>query len=174
MPFIDLTKGLVAEVDWVDYYKALNYRWHATVCRGHAYARTTLPGGKHLFLHRLILTPDPGFVVDHIDKNGLNNKRSNLRLATHAQNQVNIKRKKPNTASRFRGVAFRSDRPKQWRAALVSKGQSQYLGCFYIEKEAAIAYAKAAMIAHGEFFNCDPELAKEIRAMKAPEKGGTR
>ena len=79
--------GMSATVDDADYETVSKYKW--TGLSAHrsltVYARTSI-AGKTVYMHRMILAPDPDLEVDHIDANGLNNQRSNLRAVTHGQN----------------------------------------------------------------------------------------
>jgi hypothetical protein len=90
----------------------------------------------------------PGQFVDHRDHNGLNNRRENLRIATHAQNQWNqIKTDRP-TTSRYKGV--RRTR-FAWRPEISFNDKSLYLGSFRTEEAAARAYNAKALELFGEF-----------------------
>jgi len=103
-------------------------------------------------MHRLILSiTDPCIKVDHKDRNGLNNQRNNLRLATHKQNMANRSRHK-GSVSKYLGVHWRKDRSR-WLACITKDGVPCVLGSFKSEIDAAIAYNKAATRLHGEFAN---------------------
>jgi hypothetical protein len=103
--------------------------------------------------------PD-NLLVDHRNGNSLDNRRDNLRLATNSQNQYN-KRKKPNTSSRFLGVAFHK-KNRKWTAYLQASGKRIYLGSFNSEIEAARVRDAAAKKHRGEFARLNfPNLTAE-------------
>jgi hypothetical protein len=106
-------------------------------------------------MHRIIARAGPDDFVDHRDENGLNNRRDNLRICTHAQNLRN--RQKPRgrkTSSRFKGVTFAPhNKSKPWMAQLKVDYKRLYLGYYATEEEAAEAYNKAALLHHGDFAN---------------------
>ena len=91
-----------------------------------------------------------GIIVDHINRNGLDNRRANLRFATVAENGWNSRRGVNVGSSKYKGVAW-DKRAKKWRTVLCYKGGRKYLGYFEDEKTAAKMYDKAAKKYHGEF-----------------------
>ncbi len=103
-------------------------------------------------MHRIIMNAPVGKQVDHINHNGLDNRKENLRLATPAQNQANQKLSKANTSG-FKGVSF--DKKKKKWAAYIGK-QSRNLGRFLDIRDAARAYNDAAKLAYGEFAKLNP------------------
>lgn len=103
---------------------------------GTTYAGCTL-NGKQTLVHRLLLPEAEE--TDHVDNNGLNNRRSNLRVVTHRQNLCNMKRQ---TSSRFPGVHW-SKRKDCWQARIMYEGKRYHLGYFDDELEAAQAYIDA-------------------------------
>jgi hypothetical protein len=131
------------------------FTWH-TLYHGHTYyARTNIKIlGKWtlLYLHQLILrTKGKRVSVDHIDSNGLNNLRQNLRKCTQQQNNRN-QRKHITKTSRFKGVYYtRLSRGKKWRAGIAISGKTKSLGSFNSELEAKQAYNKAAKRLFGRY-----------------------
>ena len=104
--------------------------------------------------HRLLLgVSNPKIFVDHINHNGLDNRRENLRFCTSTQNQGNA-RKGGRGSSLYKGVHFSSEikrANKPWRARIKVNGKYKYLGSYTSEKDAAIVYNKAALEYFGEF-----------------------
>ena len=148
MRTIPLSRGLVALVDDEDYEWAAQFKWCALPsCSTFYVPRTELPVRRVVQMHRLLLNAPPGIEVDHRDSDGLNNQRSNLRLATHAQNQRN-RRAQGNNTSGFKGVCLDG---KRWRAQINLQGRRMNLGRFAAAEEAARAYDAAAREHHGEF-----------------------
>lgn len=149
-----LTCDQVVIVDACDYPLVAGHRWAATRVAGIWYAKATvrMPDGRRtsLMMHRLILGLSHGDNrnVDHVNGNGLNNTRSNLRLATVSQNARNRRKHRP-TSSRYKGVARR--RNGNWRAMIFVGGKNRYLGDFKAERDAALAYNLAAFEHYGEF-----------------------
>jgi hypothetical protein len=129
-----------------------NDNWCA-IKDGRTFYAKTSTGGTTLFLHNVIFGPCDK-LVDHIDGDGLNNRRSNLRAATTRQNQAN-KRLPENNTSGFKGVreAKWATGPKRWRATIFVDGKHNHLGYFFSPEEAAVAYDYAAERVWGEFAN---------------------
>lgn len=151
---IPLTRGKVAVVDDTDYEWLNQWKWNAHkrrnkngIVRWYA-VRPKILNGKQITIQMHCLLLPTAIEVDHIDTDGLNNTRSNLRPATRAQNQMN-KRKKLGGTSQFKGVDFHEG---IWRARIyLSSSGSKYLGAFHNEVEAAMAYDAAARHYFGEF-----------------------
>jgi len=117
--------------------------------------------GKFLRLHRVILDAPPGVEVDHINRNRLDNRRSNLRLATDGENARNCKRNTRNTSG-YKGVHF-DDRVRRWGASVVLDGRAYWMGLFDTPEQAAFAYDFAATALHGEFAATNFQLSKATK-----------
>lgn len=106
---------------------------------------------KITYLHRLIMGLKKGDprVVDHIDKNTLNNQKSNLRICTRAENSQNRKTSKNKKLSKYKGVRKASE--NAWRSSIRVKGKLHNIGTFKTEKEAAKKYNEHAKLHFGEF-----------------------
>lgn len=149
MKLIPLTKGYHAMVDDEDYDRVIKYKW---VFKKACYAaRSILGGSNQEMLHNFLVKPPIGFVVDHIDRNGLNCQRSNMRIVTVSQNALN--RNKPNKHG-FRGI--RRQNNGRWMAQIG-------LGTFATKEEAALAYDKAAKLLHNEYAQLNfPENERQV------------
>lgn len=145
-------------VDDADYELVAQYRWHVreatyTGLRSNGpYAQTNVPVPgptrryRSVGMHTLI-TGWP--FVDHVDHDGLNDQRANLRAATPGQNNANS-RSHANGSSPFKGVHWYKA-GHNWRAKIVVEGVKCHLGQFAAEEDAARAYDAAALAAWGEF-----------------------
>ena len=142
---ITLTQGFNSYVDACDLELASKYKWRAKRNGRTTYAISDT-GGKRVWLHRIIMGVNEP--IDHIDNDGLNNRKSNLRIIG---NTNNIRRKRPNLngASRFKGVSYY--REGLWQSAIKVNNKSKWLGSFASEEMAATAYDNAARIFFGEY-----------------------
>ena len=150
---IKLTRQMNATIDAEDLERVSLHRWRAFENGGIWYAATTMRcphcNRKWLVpLHRLVMRAKGGELIDHRNGDGLDNRKENLRICTHAENMRNRRRRK-RCASQFKGV-FR-DGPNRWRAAIHFNKQVFRLGSFRTELDAAKAYDAKAKQLFGEF-----------------------
>lgn len=144
---VPLTGGWVSVVDDADYDLVARWRWHLQTVRGLKYARrNTIVDGRSrsIYIHRVLMRPPPGLVVDHIDGDGLNNSRANLRLVTRSQNVANHRRVGPHV-----GVSW-SSRTGKWRATYGHLGARLEVGFFDSRDEAAFARDYVALHLRGD------------------------
>jgi hypothetical protein len=140
-----LTQGKVALVDDDDYDKIVPYNWcaHKERRRFYAIRYSPEPTGNcrygHVRMHRSILYVPDGYEIDHINGNGLDNRKCNLRIVTRRENLQNLHIPK---SSKYPGVCF--DKPAgKWLARLRIGKQRKHIGHFKTEEEAALAYQNA-------------------------------
>lgn len=157
MKEIKLTQGKVALVDDDMFEYLSRWKWFADKHRYTFYAVRNLPrilGEKRsmMQMHRIIMNvTDKKIKVDHRNRNGLDNCKSNLRLATISENNANRKAAK-NSTSKFLGVHFHKCSNK-WIASIKKNGKVHYMGIFASEQEAAKVYDAKAKEFHGDFAN---------------------
>jgi hypothetical protein len=142
---IKLTQGKVALVDNEDFNGLNKYKWYAQKGGLHTYyagRKTLLPNGKQvaIYMHREILGTPQTLLSDHINGNGLDNQRNNLRVVTARQNRQNLH--SGNRTSAYPGVSWHKHGGK-WTAQLGVKDTVMYLGLFASEKQAFDAYCEA-------------------------------
>ena len=139
---LKLSKGYVTLLDDTEYDYWSQFKFCALVCKHTVYAQKWKMG----LLHRLIMQAPKGVDVDHIDHNGLNNQRSNLRLATKSQNHANTKSR--TGTSEYKGVYSSGGK---WIARAKKDGHNYYFGTFTTEIEAGRAYDIGAIELFGSF-----------------------
>lgn len=149
-----LTRGLKATIDIADYELVRTKKWRAVKTGRNdiyvaAWHRLETGDRKQITLHRFLANPPAGMQVDHVDGNALNNCRSNLRICSASQNQMN-KGKYPTNTSGFKGVSRRGSR---WRAVIHISGKQIHLGSFATAEAARDAYISKGRKIHGEFFH---------------------
>jgi hypothetical protein len=154
---IVLSCGMVTKVDSEDYPFLAQFIWHpfkhgrGTVC-------VARPGpkvdGKNttIYLHRLVMKAEKGDVVDHINRDPLDNRLVNLRVCSHRENMLNRKGNH-GSVSGFKGVALKRNK---WRARIKVYGKEKSLGSFDTKEQAALAYNKAAAEHFGAFAYLNP------------------
>ena len=157
--FIPLTRGYFAIVDAADYEWLSKYNWLAMVSDNTVYAFRKV-NGKVIFMHREIMKPRKGQVVDHINRNGADNRRSNLRNCSNRQNVCNARPR--GGTSQYRGV---SRHGTKWTADIGHLSVRVHIGLFVEEIEAARAHDRMAIELHGQFayLNLPDEWTPEQR-----------
>lgn len=153
MKTIELTQGKIAIVDDEDFAYLAQFKWFAHFDGTNWYAQRNSPykNGKRtvIHMHRVVLGAPDELEVDHRDGDGLNNRRLNLRLATHAKNKCNA-RIQHNSSSGYKGVSWHK-KTQRWQARITSNGTLIHLGVFDSPLDAANAYDEAALRYHGEY-----------------------
>ena len=149
---IPLSSGFVALVDDEDYERVAQYPWFRDPNRNTTYAKTRqIPGRGKTAMHRFILDAPPDLQVDHINGDGLDNRRSNLRLCTHAENRRN-RANSQIPKSGYRGVAMLNTKQGiRYRPGIYHNGKRIYFGSYRCPIEAARARDEMARQIYGEF-----------------------
>lgn len=148
MRCIQLTRKKLAIVADVDYEYLNQFKWFARYSKGNWYAERRI-GEVTVFMHNELLGRKKGFEIDHQDRNGLNNQRSNLRYSTPSQNRANVGLRKDNKSG-YKGVSY-YPKSKKWRAYIQVNKKWKQLGYFKTALDAARAYNKVAKQEFGEF-----------------------
>lgn len=148
---IELTQGFFAIIDDEDYDLVKDYKWHPRKGYSTIYVQAHFGSGKTrktVTMHRFLLNPEKGIEVDHINHNGLDNRRCNLRLVTKSQNMMN--RITNIGVSSYKGVSFSKEK-KKWSSQIKGNTNLLHLGFFYNEIEAAAAYNLIAKLIFKEY-----------------------
>ena len=148
---IHLKNGGVSLVDSADFDQLKNYNWRRSYA-GYVIRRVKKDGKQcDVFMHRQIMDFPQEKDVDHVNRNKLDNRRQNLRLATKSQNTANRAVQK-NCKAKIKGIRkFNKNLQKPWSARIAKEGVVYNLGYFASEEEARQAYIKAAIELFGEF-----------------------
>ena len=153
MKHIKLSRGKSAIVDDMDFESLNAFKWSLTVGKTgkmYAHRRAGKPKKRLISMHRVIMGIDdkPGTVtVDHLNGDGLDNRRENLRVCTLGENSRNLHRAWGKYG--LRGV--RQELNGKWRARIRHNYKLFDVGTFDTERDAAVAYAFASKLFHGEF-----------------------
>lgn len=141
-------------VDQRDFYWLNFYQWNAKQHDSSIYAVRIVVNSpqriKIVSLHKEIMNPPKGLLVDHRNNYGLDNRNSNLRHATHSQNMCNRRKRRSKTSSRFIGVCFDKNN-KRWLAHIGVDGKNIFLGRFDNEIDAAKARDVASKLHFKDF-----------------------
>lgn len=143
------TNGKVIQVSDEDFDFINQWKWYARKAKKTFYA-TRHNSSNKVYMHKVIMNTPEGYLTDHIDRNGLNNQRNNLRIVTVAQSNCN-KAGCRNTSSKYKGVTFRKACKNKWEAQIGINGKVISLGRFATELDAAKEYNNAALKYHKEF-----------------------
>lgn len=152
MKKIPLGNGEFALVDDSDFDWLSKYTWHRETRELCKYAtRNRLKGETAFskFMHRLIMDAPPKTRIDHINGNGLDNRRSNLRFCDHSQNLCN-RRLNKNSATGLKGVHFNQNLRK-WTVSICKNNHQFRVGTYSTSHDAMIAYDAAATVLHKQF-----------------------
>ena len=147
MKRIPLTQNKYAIVDDADHAALAAHKWYARRSLAGVWYAVRKVNRRPVLMHRVIAQPTDGLCVDHINRDGLDNRRSNLRICTHAENMRNRKAQR-NAASPYKGVFEERNR---WRARIEANGRQHNLGLHDTQEAAALAYDEAARELHGAF-----------------------
>lgn len=152
---IPLTQGKVAIVDDADFESLSKHKWY--YLKGYAVRKIRHDDKQRtIYMHHAILKPPLGFESDHLNGNGCDNRRCNLRSCTHSQNLRNsakpAHRRGNICSSKYKGVTWHKP-ARKWQAQIKLDGMNRYLGLFNDEQEAALRYNIEATKLFGEFAN---------------------
>lgn len=169
LPLLTLNKECLIDEDVLPLVG--RYSWYYFYTDGKEYVDGYIKGIKgnyrKTFIHRLIMNCPKGLEIDHINGNGLDNRRANLRICTHQENLWNRKSLRNNTSG-YHGVHCSNDgqRRKRWTATIrIGNGKRIILGRFFTKEEAALVYNHAAKKYHGEFATINsiyPAIDKKV------------
>lgn len=146
--------GRTVLIDDADYEKASAIKWNVYQYGRNLWYASSRKNGETVYMHRYILDAPTGMDVDHVNDDGLDNRRGNLRICQHQQNLANQRHQKRNTYSQYKGVTFDKNKRAQnkpWVAQIKAFQKHYSLGYFPTEIEAAKAYNEAATRFFGEY-----------------------
>lgn len=132
-----------AIIDLEDINKVKDYKWHLNSV-GYVY------NNKVGLLHRFLMNPSNDKVIDHKNGNPLDNRKSNLRICSIQQNNMNVPKQKGDTTSQFKGVCFNKQN-KKWQVQICINGKNKHIGYYDAELDASIEYDKKALLHFGVY-----------------------
>jgi hypothetical protein len=143
--FVTIAQDIECLIDKCDLPIVTNHRWSTILCNGTTYA-CRVKDYKKILMHRQILAAGADQLVDHANRNSLDNRRSNIRIATHSQNMVN--KPLPKNKWGFPGIA---PHRRKWKAQMKVSGKRVTIGLFASKEEASAAYIAARKKQWGDF-----------------------
>jgi hypothetical protein len=168
---ISLSQGKTTIIDDCDFNIVSSLRWFAFKSGNtfYAHANTRNENGERIgvSMHRLIMNAPKLMLVDHINMNGLDNRRVNMRVCSRSQNSQN--RIKTRGVSRFKGVTWHKP-SKRWTSYIEFHTKKIFVGMFSDEYDAALAYDAAAKIYFGEFARLNFPPIPNMGALITPEE----
>lgn len=147
---IPLTQGKVALIDDEDYDKIKDIKFYAHFEKGVKWYALHSINDEKILMHRIIINAKPGQICDHINGDGLDNRRCNLRIVTNQQNIMNQRLQKRRKSSKYKGVTWNKNAEK-WQTQIRINKNNRYLGLFINEIDAANTYDKKALELFGEY-----------------------
>lgn len=148
---VELSNGGYAIIDEEDWIKVKNYTWRRLDANTTSYAITKI-NGDTVYMHRLIGRIPDNLVTDHINGNGLDNRKENLRACTQAQNLRSNGPYRESTCPEYRGVRdTKRSLSKPYQARIKKDGKQRHIGYFSDPREAAEAYDEKARELFGEY-----------------------
>jgi hypothetical protein len=154
---VPLTKGQYALVDFEDYELVREEKWYVCSKSSNTFYAERQEEGKTLSMGRLILDAEPGEIVDHINGNGLDNRKCNLRIVTKSQNGANMRLHKINSSG-FKGVHW-DKKNKKWKVELMVDCKRIWVGRFNDLSQAIKAYNDTAKTYFGEYSRTHEEMS---------------
>lgn len=159
MKTIRLSNGEECLVDDEDFDMLSSINWFPKVAeRSSTYATCNTNkkyGLAKSSMHRVVMKAEKGQYVDHINGNGLDNRKENLRLCTNSENLRNRNKRNKKDSSKYKGVSKMvpkgPNHSKLWRSYINLNGKQYFLGNYYSEEEARQAYDNAVVLHHGKF-----------------------
>jgi hypothetical protein len=139
-------------IDDEDHIYFKSHQWHIHKCKTNLYLRGYKKGNRKnglIYYHRMITNAPKNMDVDHINGNGLDNTKDNLRICNRSQNNANRKAVQ-SKSSNFKGVHFEKH-SKKWRAEITKDGVRYTLGRFLNQNDALNAYMKKSKELFGEY-----------------------
>lgn len=148
-------EGKFAIVDDENYENFSRWAWHLRLCKSTFYVYRSFEG-KRIHMHNEVIAVPEGMLPDHINRNTLDNRRSNFRLATPTQNIANREKSRTAKVSRYKGVLLYDKQRRIWQARIMTNGKALHLGLYTKEEAAAIAWNKKAIELYGEYACLNP------------------